>query len=120
MSSPNKLAARIFRAVGCSRLRAEIFSWSDRGTGVDPTHPLALALTLTLTLTLTRTQNSPEMAEKRGCATYLWKFLHYSDLRTTTHPSANGRAQKLPSKIRAATLLGLLHATSYKPIRYGI
>ena len=55
-SGPNKLAARIFGAVGCSRLRAGSTSWSARGTGVDPTHPL--------TLTPTRTQNGPEWARK--------------------------------------------------------
>ena len=69
LSSPNKLAARIFGAVGYSRLRAECTSWSDRGTGVDPTQPRTLALALTLTPTPTQTPNGPEMGEKRGCAT---------------------------------------------------
>ena len=54
--------------------------------GVDPTHPLTLALTLALTLTLTltptltpiRTRNERETRLRR-----LWKFIHYSDLRTT-------------------------------------
>ena len=59
MSSPNKLVARIFGAVGCSRLLAESTSWSDRGTGVDPTHPLALTLILTLTPTWARNAAAP-------------------------------------------------------------
>ena len=40
-------------------------SWSDRGTGVDPTHPLTLALARTRTPT--RTPNG----RKRGCAPLL-------------------------------------------------
>ena len=78
--SPNKLAARIFGAVGCSRLRAESTSWSDRGTGVDPTHPLTLALTLTLIPT--RTQNGQENGRVTRLRRF-WNFIYSSDLPTT-------------------------------------
>ena len=82
-SSPHRLAARIFGAVGCSRLRAENTSWSDRGKSADPTQPLIQALTLTLTLILALDQKRA----RNGRATRLrrlWKFIYYSDLRTTT------------------------------------
>ena len=87
-SLPNKLAAQTFGAVGCSRLRAESTSWSDRGTLVDPTHPLALTLTLTPTLTPTRTPNGPETGEKRGCAAFGFFVL---SLRSVAHHIALGQ-----------------------------
>ena len=115
-TSPNKLAARIFGAVGCSRLRAERASWSDRGAGVDPTHPLTLALTLTLTLTLTstRTQNGPEMGEKCGCGAY--GNVSYTNIKNSLHscqvlsPSETGfivSAHRL-TKITLLTLIATL------------
>ena len=64
--------------------------WSDRDTGVDPTHPLiilalALALTLTLTLTLTRT---PGWARRASWAAF-WFPLPYPPkiLRISEHPA---------------------------------
>ena len=66
-------------------MRAESTSWSERGAGVDPTHPLALTPTLTLTL-----NPNPDPDPKRarnGRKTRLRRFgkiIYYSDLRTTT------------------------------------
>ena len=55
-------------------------SWSDRGTGVDPTsnpnpkpYPDPDA------------NPDPKTGEKCGCADF-GKFIYYSDLRTTTQP----------------------------------
>ena len=89
-NSPNDLVARIFRPAGCSRLRARthFLVGSTYGRIPDPTpNPNP---------NLNPNPNRDPKRAKNGRETRLRRFSifqnYYSDLRTTTQPSANEKA----------------------------
>ena len=109
------MAARIFGAVGCSRLRAESTLSSDRGTGVDPTH----SLTPTLTLTLSRTLSpGPESGPRNGRETnrlrrfFLEFFFYYFPICGPPHSARAMREQAQKATLKdpgGHVILGLLN-----------